>query len=368
LIKHRIAAIGAAMFIAVVLSSAQAYEVTEHVWIGGVIAGAYQYQFLTDDEDGTDEGGGAVPLQPEVGFRLTDTDTIFIKFGFAADDGLNAKSPFSVSPWAADLEADVKNINGRDRDYLLTAWYQHVFKFKSDYTLSVTAGLIDATDYLDENAFANDEYIQFMNAALTNGPNVFLPSYDMGGALELTMSRLAIRAVVMNVGENDDGNNYTFWGVQLSYILETPLGEGTYRIVLDGTTDDFLDVAGTEKESLGAVILSFDQPLGGIVGAFARMGWQKDDAAIDLQALYSGGLNISGKLWQRPQDNVGLGYAYIDGGNLDIERIHVVEAYARFVLNDYVAVTTDLQYIDEQYTDGSGPAGWMPGLRITAEF
>jgi hypothetical protein len=210
LIKHRIAAIGIAMFIAVALSSAQAYEVTEHVWIGGVIAGAYQYQFLTDDEDGTDEGGGAVPLQPEVGVRLSDTDTIFIKFGFAADDGLNAKSPFSVSPWAADLEADVKNINGRDRDYLLTAWYQHVFEFKPDYTLSITAGLIDATDYLDENAFANDEYTQFMNAALTNGPNVFLPSYDIGGALKLAMSRLAIRTVVMNVGENDDGNNSDF--------------------------------------------------------------------------------------------------------------------------------------------------------------
>jgi hypothetical protein len=162
--------------------------------------------------------------------------------------------------------------------------------------------------------------------------------------------------------------NYTFWGVQLSYTLETPLGEGTYRIVLDGTTDDFLDVAGMKKESLGAVLLSFDQSLGDIVGAFVRVGWQKDNAALDLQALYSGGLNISGKLWQRSQDNVGLGYAYIDGGNLDIERIHVVEAYARFVLNAYVAVTADLQYIDEQYTEGSGSSGWIPGLRLTAEF
>lgn len=164
------------------------------------------------------------------------------------------------------------------------------------------------------------------------------------------------------------GNDYTFWGVQLSYTLETPLGEGTYRLLVDGTSDDFLDTAGTDKESLGAVILSFDQQLGDILGAFVRLGWQKEDAAVDFQALYSGGLNISGKLWQQPQDTIGIGYAYLDGGNLDLERIHVVEAYARFALNDYVAVTADLQYIDEQYTDGSGPAGWMPGLRVTAEF
>jgi porin len=137
---------------------------------------------------------------------------------------------------------------------------------------------------------------------------------------------------------------------------------------VDGTSDDFLDTAGTDKESLGAVILSFDQQLGDILGAFVRLGWQKEDAAVDFQALYSGGLNISGKLWQQPQDTIGIGYAYLDGGNLDLERIHVVEAYARFALNDYVAVTADLQYIDEQYTDGSGPAGWMPGLRVTAEF
>jgi porin len=204
LIKPWIAAIGAVLCNAVTLLSAQAYDITERVWVGGVIAGVYQYQFLDDDDDGTDEGGGAAAFQPEIGFRLTDADTIFVKFGFAADNALGEKTPFTVSPWAADLEADVKNINGRDRDYLLTAWYQHVFEFKADYTLSVTAGLIDATDYLDDNAFSNDEYTQFMNGALVNGPHAFLPSYDMGGALELTLSRFALRAVVMNIGENDD--------------------------------------------------------------------------------------------------------------------------------------------------------------------
>ncbi len=47
-----------------------------------------------------------------------------------------------------------------------------------------TGGIIDSTDYVDENAYANDEYTQFMNEALVNGPNGFAPSYDIGGAVE----------------------------------------------------------------------------------------------------------------------------------------------------------------------------------------
>jgi porin len=119
---------------------------------------------------------------------------------------------------------------------------------------------------------------------------------------------------------------------------------------------------------LGALTFSLDQELGDLVGAFLRLGWQKDDAAVDFKALYSGGLDMNGKLWGRPQDNMGIAYAYLDGGNTGIERSHVFEVYVRVVLNDYLAVTADLQYIDEDYDEGKGPRVWIPGIRLTAEF
>lgn len=91
-----------------------------------------------------------------------------------------------------------------------------------------------------------------------------------------------------------------------------------------------------------------------------------NDAAVDFEAVYSGGINISGTLWGRRQDNIGIAYAYLDGGNTGIDRIRVFEIYVRFVLNDYVAVTVDLQYMDEK-SDGEGdPQAWIPGLRVTA--
>jgi len=292
-----------------------AYDVTDKFSIGGVVSGAYQYQSVDDPSDVDNAGRGALPIQPEFSFTPTDRDEIFAKFGFAAGNGLNEKSPFVLAPWDADLEDDVKDINGRSRDYLLTAWYKHTFQFGGEGSLALSGGIIDATDYLDENAFANDEFTQFMNEVFVNAPNAFLPSYDIGGAFELEYGAFSLKGVGMNVGENDDGNNYNFFGVQLGYTLGTALGEGNYRVIGTFSNSEFLDAAGLNKESRRAVVVSCDQELGEIVGAWIRFGFGNDKAAVDYKDVYSGGINISGKLWGRDQDNAGIGYAYLRGGN-----------------------------------------------------
>jgi porin len=157
------------------------YDINDKFSIGGLLSGAYQYQ---TGNNLNDKGRGAISFQPEVSFRPGKRDEIFTKIGFAAGNGLNRVTEFNFAPWAAVLEDDVKNINGRNRDYLLTAWYKHTFELSDNNALGLTGGIIDATEYIDENAYANDEYTQFMNEALVNAPNGFFPSYDIGGALE----------------------------------------------------------------------------------------------------------------------------------------------------------------------------------------
>ena len=349
--------------------SGQENSALQRISVGGVAAGAYQYQSVDDAMGYDDTGRGAFAFQPEISFVLSEQDEFFAKFGFAAGDALNAgKSPFTWAPWAADLEADVKNINGRDRDYLLTAWYKHTFDFSEDNALGVTGGLVDATDYLDENAYANDEYTQFMNQALVNGPNGFLPSYDLGGALEWDMGDFALRGVVMGIGENDDGRSYTFYGAQLGYTLNTGLGEGNYRVLVDWTTEDFSNPTGDKEEAKSCVLLSFDQELGDILGAWIRFGWQDDSAAVTCDNLCSGGVDISGKLWGREQDNIGIGYAYLDGANQDLDSSNVFEAYVRFLLNEYFALTVDVQYVKDNMKTGDDPKGFISGLRLVTEF
>ena len=307
--------------------------------------------------DGEDnKGRGAIPFQPEFSFQPTEQDEIFAGFGFAAGNGLNGVTDLNLAPWAADLEDDVKDINGRNRDYLLTVWYKHTFEFGKSNALGLTGGIIDSTAYVDENAFANDEYTQFMNEALVNGPNGFAPSYDIGGAVEWELGSWAIKGVGMNIGENDDGNNYNFFAAQLGYTLNTSLGEGNYRLIGQVTSKQFLDENG-DKEKRMCAFISFDQELGDIFGARV------------YDTLFSGGLNLTGNWYGREDDNIGIGYAYLNGKN-DFDYTQVAEVYWRFVLNDYFAVTADLQYMQDKYdVPGMDDAeGIIGGIRMTTEF
>ena len=350
------------------------YEINDKLSIGGVMAGIGQYQSISDAPGFENEGRGLLLFEPEISYTPTDKDELFAKFGFGAGNGLDGEgqSPFVIPPWGGNVQDDYKDINGRNRDYLLTAWYKHTFIFSEDHTLGITGGIIDATDYMDENAFANDEYTQFMNGVLVNGPNAFLPSYDIGTAIEWGLGGFSVKGVAMAMGSNGEegafDEPYNFYGMQFAYAVDFGLGEGNYRLIVDTTSSDFSNVAGTEKERLFCAVISFDQQLGEILGGWIRFGWQDDKAAIDCKSICSGGLNISGNLWGRERDNIGIGYAYLVGGNLDVDHTDVFEVYGRFTLNDIFAVTGDVQYMKDSMEEGDSPKGWIFGLRMTAEF
>ncbi len=348
-------------------ASAHAYDVTDQLSITPLVAGAVQCQYVSDT-DADDDCRAGIPFQPEFSFHPDERNEVAFKLGFADGNGLNNNSPFVIAPWAADLEDDVTNINGNNRDYLLTALYKHTLPLGEDNALGATFGIIDSTDYLDDNAYSNDEYTQFLNAALVNGPNQPLPSYDGGGALEWDTGSWSLRGVFMHVDENDDGNSFNFYGAQLGYTVETTLGEGTYRVLVVSTSNDFINEAGTDQDKINGVGLSFDQQLGENLGGWLRLARTNDDAAVDYANLFSGGIDIQGGRWGRPDDNIGLGYAYLDGGNLDVDASHVAEVYYRFVVNDYLAITADLQFMKDDRDEIDSPDGFIGGLRVVTEI
>ena len=374
--KWKLCCLLAVWFCLASVGYSNAYDIDDHFSVGGIVAGAYQYAD-PDGPAGTEElDRGAVAFQPEVDITLTEVDEIFFKLGFATGNGLNVEDyPFLLAPWAADLEDDVRDINGRGRDHLLTVWYKHTFRFSDTNTLGLTGGIIDATDYLDGNAYANCEYAQFMNEALVNAPNGFFPSYDIGGVFEWEISSFQLKGLVMGVGDTgenpDDVTPYNYFGAELAYTANTSLGEGHYRLIVDGTTDDFVDADGTPAdESLRCVIISCDQQFGDVIGGWIRFGRQDDSAAVVIESCYSGGIDINGTFWGREQDNIGIGYANQQGGNQDIDEIQLVEAYVRFGLNEILGLTFDIQYEDDSYKTGAGEdiSGWIGGVRLTAEF
>ncbi len=79
-------------------------------------------------------------------------------------------------------------------------------------------------------------------------------------------------------------------------------------------------------------------------------------------------MNISGSIWGREQDNIGIGFAYLNDGETEIDSSLVAEAYVRFGLTEMFATTADLQYLEDEYNDGDKVDGWVGSIRVTAEF
>jgi hypothetical protein len=359
------------LMIFAVPSIALSYDINEKFTVEGTLTGVYQYGDY--DVEGVDDADrGAVAFDLGVNFHPSESDEFQVTMGFAAGNGLNDVNPFSLVPYAGDLEDDLKDINGRSRDYLLEAWYKHTFKLADNMSLGMTGGIIDAAAYIDDNAFANDETGQFMNEAFVNHRNVNLPSYDLGGVIELNISNFSVRVLAMNTKfESGDGEftNYNYYSLQAGYALATAMGEGNYRVYGFTTSERFQCPDESERENLQGFGISADQKLGEIVGVFARASWQDDEAVIDHDNVYSGGVNINGKLWGRENDEIGVGYAYLDGAcTSDIDHTTAFETYAKFQISTFSDVTLDIQYINDDMKENDDSDGMIYGVRMNAYF
>jgi len=87
-----------------------AYEINDKFSIGGIMAGIYQYESLSDAAGYDSLGRGLLAFQPEASFTPTENDEIFAKFGFGAGNGLmeDGKSPFILAPWGGDTQDGVQ--------------------------------------------------------------------------------------------------------------------------------------------------------------------------------------------------------------------------------------------------------------------
>jgi len=66
-------------------------------------------------------------------------------------------------------------------------------------------------------------------------------------------------------------------------------------------------------------------------------------------AIYSGGLDIKDNAWGRIGDYIGVGYAYLNGGNINIQSSQVTETFYRWQLGEAFALTAVIQYQHDEY-------------------
>ncbi len=303
-----------------------------------------------------------------LGIDLSERDRLFTALSVATGNGLNAIVPFAATPYADDLEDDLRDIGGRGRSWLLEAWYRRGFALSSEVGGAVTAGIVDSTGFVDANAHANDEVGQFMNGVFVNNPLLNLPSYDVGvGATADSAGGWSVSAVWMNTRNSLD-RSYHYGAAEVARRVDTALGEGNYRLTAFTTSDDFAAPAGRSLARLAGFGVSLDQSLGDAFGVFARVGWQDDAASVTHDLAVSGGLALDGASWGRPGDTAGFGYAWLDGANAGVEQTRIAEAYVRFAVTANAALTLDVQHVDEERVNAPDPSGWIAGVRTSLAF
>lgn len=372
------------LFLLLLPLSVYAVDITDNLSVSGTATTVYQWLKMTKgyvDEENKNKkkDRGSAVIDFNVSFKPYEQGELFLRASFAKKDGLKAVNPFVLSPNADDLFHDLKNINGHSRDHLLELWYAHKFELQKEVSLRLQAGIIDSTAFIDDNVYAADELHKFMNEVFVHNPLANLPSYDPGVGVEFEWDKFHLRVLGMrskNENEEMESRNYSWFGAQVGYKVNTSFGEGNYRIYAYTTNKRFANWDADSYKALKGVGLSFDQELiKEILGAFFRVGWQSDSSRIDYNRMYSLGLNINGSVWGRKADELGVGYAYLKSPskNDKLKHSQVFESYVKFQLFSYKTLSSDItfdyQYIrDRARESGNTIAGNVYGVRLNFSF
>ena len=227
--------------------------------------------------------------------------------------------------------------------------------------LSLTAGLVDLTNYFDRNAVANDENSQFLNDALVNNPVLGLTANGLGAVaiydpkiglnVKFGFQQSDPQATSLSVGR------FVFGEVE---YLARPfaLPEGHYRLWArqDNST-------GQSHTGYG---LSINQKVTPAVTLFGRYGRGFVGSVNGDMRFYSAGAGFQAPLTFNPLDTWGVGYAntlIYSGPNQNSER--VTEAFYNFKLTGSLWISGLLQYL---VTPPSGQNYLLPGVRMQVAF
>jgi high affinity Mn2+ porin len=283
---------------------------------------------------------------------------------------------FKLGTMAANDDFDLNRYANSTRTQFLnwSVWNNTAWDFAADtrgYTGGVMAGFISPTWSLRMGVY------QMPTQA--NGNDLDSPlSQARGENLELTLGPGETGTVVRLLAYR----NIARMGVYREALAAAP----------SGTTPDIVadDRRGRKKIGYG---LNLEQPLAdaGETGLFMRAGWNdgktESFAFTEVDRTLSGGLQVAGNHWGRPDDRLGLavavnglspdhrGYLAAGGsgfmlgdGALRYGTEQIVETYYRIQVQKYVQFGPDFEYIGHPgYNQDRGPAKFI-AFRLHAEY
>jgi len=259
-----------------------------------------------------------------------------------------------------------RDADDSDNSVALTElWYEHYLK---SIPLTMTFGKIDPTGYLDTNEYANDECGQFLGRIFRNSSTIEFPDNSAGVHFAFAPWELLDLDLVLMDADSDweDALDSVFFGTQFNFKPNLFNRPSNWRFV--GWFDDrghtqWNDSTNDKEEGYGFGI-SLDQELTDNLGVFARYGWQDPDVYLNgenfsLEYAWSTGIQLSGSLWGRDEDRLGLAIGQVipsgdyqnARSNLQANNEGHFEAYYSYMVNEHLTLSPDLQVIWNPYGD-----------------
>ena len=243
-------------------------------------------------------------------------------------------------------------------------WKQYFF----DRQLAVAIGTIDVTDFVDVYAMLNP-LTHFINLAFSTNPTIAVPNQGLGAAAGAMLTdRLYVQGGFgdANGQPTTAGFNTFFDDAEYFSYLEFGATSSQDRIYLDNIHatlwhTDARQTAGTpEGWGLAFTAQKFicDKWL-----PFFRFGYADGDAAL-MQTTFSTGLGLQ----RENRDVFGVGVSWGSPADGNLRDQFTSEAFYRFQLTQFLAVTPDVQLIVDPALNPNVDVLAFFGIRLRAAF
>jgi hypothetical protein len=256
-------------------------------------------------------------------YFFTKNDEVFVNTAYAFNDGLDpylSKKDYTLQTFAGDLKSSVKNINSTGRDYLLELWYAKTFD-----KLSISAGIVDLSGFVDNVEYSQSEQEQFMNSMFVNNPISYLPSYNPGVLVRYEFNDIYTIRTGISTFDPEDGYYYA---VELDYGKNNLNFRPIFYITID-SDDNFSGIG-----------ISWDYTLN-------KNGfWGRISKNLN-ENLHHFSIGYVKKEFLLKNSTAGIAYGIIDG-NL---KQRAAELYYRKKIVNHFWITGDIQYIEEKKED-----------------